>query len=88
MGLNANGTPKNTFDPNAIVTRAQFGTILSRVIRGSQYNGGNPYYSSHLLALKNENIMTKISNPTKVDEIRGYVMIMMKRAYEGGFLDN
>lgn len=33
MGLTTNGTPAATFDPDTIVTRAQFGTILSRVIR-------------------------------------------------------
>lgn len=88
MGLNTNGTPDHEFNPEAIVTRAQFGTILSRVIRWSQYNGGDPFYAPHLLALKNASIMTQISNPTSINEIRGYVMIMMKRAYEGGFLNN
>jgi hypothetical protein len=33
MGLNANGTPDQEFNPEDIVTRAQFGTILSRVLR-------------------------------------------------------
>lgn len=88
MGLNTNGTPDHEFNPEAIVTRSQFGTILSRVIRWSQYNGGDPFYAPHLLALKNASIMTQISNPTSINEIRGYVMIMMKRAYEGGFLNN
>jgi len=50
------------------------------------YNGGTPYYTAHLNALKLAGIMTQISNPS-MKEIRGYVMIMMMRTYEGGFLN-
>ena len=39
MGLNANGLQVATFNPNEEVTRAQFGTVLSRTLRGNQYNG-------------------------------------------------
>jgi len=45
------------------------------------YNGGNPWYARHLNALKQAEIMTLISQPYKA-EIRGYVMIMMRRTYE------
>lgn len=39
MGLESNGvTPLESFNPNDIVDRAQFGTILSRLIRGSKNN--------------------------------------------------
>jgi len=82
MGINM-----SQFDPNTDVTRAQFGTILSRLIWGTTYNWGTPYYTSHLKALKLAGIMTQISTPS-TKELRGYVMLMMKRTYEWGFLNN
>lgn len=33
MGRNSNGTQSDTFFPNEEVTRAQFGTVLSRALR-------------------------------------------------------
>jgi hypothetical protein len=33
MGLKADGTVDNTFNPSQIVDRAQFGTMLSRLLR-------------------------------------------------------
>lgn len=85
LGLMGQGMTK--FNPSDTVTRAQFGTILSRMIRGDRYEGGVKYYTDHLAALKREGIMTQISNPS-MKEIRGYVMIMMKRVYEGGYLND
>lgn len=38
MGLKSDGTPDTKFNPNAVVTRAQFGTMLSRLLYGNQYN--------------------------------------------------
>ena len=67
------------FNPNGIVTRAEFGTVLSRALWGDLYDGANPYYADHLNALKEEGIMTNISNPN-MTEVRGYVMLMMQRA--------
>jgi len=60
---------------------------MSRVIWGNTYEGGTKYYTNHLNALKNAGIMTKIDTPTAA-EMRGWVMLMMKRTYEGGFLNN
>ncbi len=88
MGLQSDGTPDTAFNPAQEVTRAQFGTILSRLIRANQYNGGTPYYTSHLNALKLAGIMTQITNPTTRKELRGYVMLMMQRTFDWGFLDN
>ena len=80
MGFESDGiTVKKHFDPMDQVDRAQFGTILSRLLRAGKYNGGNPYYAKHLNALKNAGIMTKIATPLQ-KEIRGYVMLMMMRA--------
>ncbi len=79
MGINDNGTPATSFDPNGEVTRAQFGTVLSRALYGNEYNGGTLYYTNHLNALKTAGIMTKIDTPNTA-EIRGFVMLMMMRA--------
>jgi hypothetical protein len=39
MGLENDGlTPKKNFDPNQEVNRAQFGTILSRLLRTNKYD--------------------------------------------------
>ena len=71
----------DSFDPTWEISRADFGTVLSRVIRGTRYNGGTPYYAAHLNALKNAGIMNNISTP-KMKELRWYVMLMMMRAAE------
>ena len=73
------GVGIKAFNPNGAVTRAQFGTVLSRVLRGDENEGGDPYYAKHLEALKDAGIMNNISNPM-ANEIRGYVMLMMMRA--------
>ncbi|MFA6256445.1 MAG: hypothetical protein WC606_04640 [Candidatus Absconditabacterales bacterium] len=77
LGLMGQGM--DAFDPNGLITRAQFGTLLSRTLYGDTYNGGNPYYVDHLQALKDANIMNDISHPNAL-EIRGYVWIMLQRA--------
>ena len=71
--------PVQTFNPNEEVTRAQFGTVLSRTLRGNQYNGGTPFYLYHLTALQKSGIITKIDTPQD-NERRGYVMLMMMRS--------
>lgn len=80
MGVNAEGKSTNKFTPNEEVNRAQFGTVLSRALWGEKYNGGTNFYSKHLTALKAKGIMTKITEPEGIKEIRGYVMLMMMRA--------
>jgi hypothetical protein len=48
------GVGTTLFKPKASVTRAEFGTTLSRALYGDLYNGGTPYYyTAHLAALKN-----------------------------------
>jgi hypothetical protein len=82
MGLDTDWiTPKTTFDPNGIVDRAQFGTILSRILRGTKYAGELPFYVKHLNALKKEAIMNDITHPF-VSEMRGRVMLMLQRSAE------
>ncbi|MDR0860811.1 MAG: hypothetical protein LBO09_07775 [Candidatus Peribacteria bacterium] len=46
------GMDMDYFQPYAMVSRAQFGTVLSRLLYGNLYAGGKPYYAKHLQALK------------------------------------
>ena len=69
----------DNFDPNGEVTRAQFGTVLSRALYGNENNTtGELYYLNHLNTLKSNNIITNTDPYLK--EIRGYVMLMLYRA--------
>lgn len=81
MWLDAQGKATKTFSPNLEVNRAQFGTALSRTLRGNQYNNGEPYYSKHLSALQKEGIMKQIAMPRNY-ELRGYVMLMLMRSVQ------
>ena len=71
-----------SFSPNWIVSRAQFWAILSRAIWWNTYEWWTPYYAKHLQKLKETWIMSKIANPEWKDEMRWYVMVMLKRAAE------
>jgi len=91
MWLHENGiTPKKSFDPNECVDRAQFGTILSRLVFGWLYNRTDDKidyrnkdyrFRYHLIALNKYNIMKKISNPY-MEELRWYVFLMLQRTYD------
>ena len=71
---------KDNFEPNSYVDRAQFWTILSRLLYGEVNDGGTPYYINHLLALKLDDIMFNIDQPF-VRELRWYVMLMLMRSF-------
>ena len=64
------------FRPNDMVTRAEFGTALSRMLFGLK--DWNPYYSTHLAKLKSEWIISN-DNPN-LQEKRWYVMLMLMRS--------
>jgi len=66
------------FRPFDLVTRAEFGTALSRMLYGTADGEGNEWYSTHLEKLMNEKIITN-DNP-QLQELRGYVMIMLMRS--------
>ena len=86
MGMSPDGvTVAEAFNPNDEVTRAQYGTILSRLLRwlDNAAEDGELYYTHHLAALKNAHIMTKIADPS-MKELRGRVMVMLKRIYDLG----
>lgn len=78
-------TPSKSFNPSDRVTRAQFGTVLSRLLFGDFYNiqDGETmlWYQKHLQALKEYWIMTKIDGdwPNYLEK-RWWVMIMLQRA--------
>ena len=79
MGIDAKGNPITNFNPNAQVTRAEFATVLSRVLYGDKYNQeGINFAEKHLEALKAAGIL-KDTTPT-MKELRGWVMLMLMRA--------
>lgn len=67
----------NKFRPNDLVTRAEFGTALSRMLYGIT-DWEESYYSTHLDRLYEEWIITN-QNPN-LQELRGYVMLMLMRS--------
>lgn len=74
------GIDMEYFQPNATVTRAQFGTILSRLLWQNTYAGGSPYYVKHLQALKENGILTQIDTPESRVELRQRVWLMLMRS--------
>lgn len=85
MGLKPNGTiPEEKFNPERYVTRAEFGTVLSRLIYGDKHNvySGEETiykrYEKHLAALNKDNIMKKIQNPSMLEK-RARVILMLDR---------
>ena len=79
MGIHADGTPIKKFKPYELVTRAEFATVLSRVLFGNIYNQSwTEYYEQHLKALFDLKILTK-PNPT-IKELRWQIMLMLYRA--------
>ena len=76
------GQNTSRFNPLWTVSRAQFWAILSRAIWWTEFEWGSPYYAKHLQKLKELWIMWKIANPEWREEMRWYVMLMMKRAAE------
>ena len=85
MGLKPNGTvPEEKFNPERYVTRAEFGTVLSRLIYGDKHNvySGEETtykrYEKHLAALNKDNIMKKIQNPSVLEK-RARVILMLDR---------
>ena len=76
----------NEFKPNDIVTRAEFGTVVSRILWWDKYNTSNHWrtyrYTLHLRALKNEWIMTQINKPTRWLELRKWIWVVMMRTQD------
>jgi len=80
MWISSDGvTAMKNFYPNWFVTRAEFGTVLSRLLYGNIYHSDKVYYEKHLQALKNKWIMKNIEKPLD-KELRWRVMLMLMRA--------
>lgn len=77
LGIMWINMPDNKFLPYETVTRAQFGTALSRLLFGIE-DGEDAYYTTHLAKLKEAWIITN-DDPT-LEELRGYVMLMLMRS--------
>lgn len=82
MGLHGDGSPWEVFRPDDVLTRAEFGTLLSRMLRWVTYNSADPNaenrYEGHLQALKDSGIMQHIETPWAV-ELRVYAWIIFMR---------
>ena len=73
------------FMPNKILDRAEFGTILSRLLWWDKYDivdatKKKPYYTKHLNALNEKKIMTQIENPEAKKELRKWAWLMLMRS--------
>lgn len=83
LGQKADGvTPASTYRPKDLVTRAEFGTFMSRLVFGNTYNSKSAndphWYQAHLEALKKNGIITQIDTPMK-PELRAWAMVIMYR---------
>jgi len=91
MWLHPDGnTPKQVFDPEQFVDRAQFGTILSRLIYGDVYNvytwENYKWYEKHLRALYEDSIMSKIQDPFMLEK-RARILLMLKRTDDNNLVE-
>jgi hypothetical protein len=68
MGHESNRDIAENFAPNGSVTRAQFGTVLSRVLWGNMYDGGEIYYLNHLKALQKIGIVKTTNNYSSLEK--------------------
>ena len=80
MGISSDGVPLPDFNPSWVVSRAEFGTVLSRMLFGTTYNESDPRYAGHLGALQKDGIMTQIDSPLERKEIRQWVRLMLMRS--------
>ena len=81
MWLQADGiTPMAAFNPDMLVDRAQFGTMLSRLLYPGQASvDADCRYCAHLKLLQEYAVMNIIDNPEML-ELRWYVMLMLMRS--------
>ncbi len=78
--MKPNGDPLEKFNPYGYVTRAEFATVLSRLLYGERYENMNGvWYERHIEALKEHNILRSNLDP-HMKELRGYIMLMLMRS--------
>ncbi|MCK9466724.1 MAG: InlB B-repeat-containing protein [Candidatus Absconditabacterales bacterium] len=71
----------NEFNPNNKITRAEVVTVISRLYGWAQDNLSGNYFNNHMKEM-HERGYIKNTDPT-MDEIRGYVFIMLQRVADG-----
>jgi len=81
MWLNSDWTPNTVFNPNGVVSVAEFGTTFSRLIYWTLYNTDDSKnrYVYHLKALKQDVLIDDISKPFD-NAKRKQVMILIERS--------
>jgi hypothetical protein len=71
------------FMPNKVLDRAEFGTIISRLLWWDRYNITDTdhrwYYEDHLRALKKHGILSQTDNPEERRELRKWVWLVFRR---------
>ena len=74
------------FMPNKVLDRAEFGTIISRLLWWDRYNITDTdhrwYYEDHLRALKKHGILSQTDNPEERRELRKWVWLVFRRIEE------
>ena len=79
MWIHANWKPLRYFNPSWKVSRAEFATVLSRVLFWDTYNQDwSKYYEKHIKILEKNGILNN-TDPT-IKERRWWVMLMLKRS--------
>jgi hypothetical protein len=79
MGIHPDYTALSDFRANDYVSRAEFWTVFSRILRGATNEGTDQFwYQNHLLALKNADIITNIDPDIK--ELRVWVFLQIYRS--------
>lgn len=79
MGIEPDKSPLVDFMPDKYVTRAEFGTVISRLLRWDKYenNDVDGWYKNHLEALKASGIISN-TNPTAL-ELRAWILLILHR---------
>ena len=79
------------FKPNKIVSRAEFWTVLSRLLWWDAYDeldtDNNLYYTKHLRALQESWFLKNIDNPLSRKELRKRVWVVLNRIEQEKFKD-
>ena len=69
------------FNPYGNLTKAQFGSILSRILWWNTYEGSNPYYAWHIRALTDVGIMKNYGTPTETIMTRWNMLVLLQKSY-------
>lgn len=78
MGLKGDGTPADMFNPDQFIDKAQFATMLSRLMYGKANNDTTCWYCKHIEALKADGVI-KVDTDLTTALPRGWAMLMLMR---------